>query len=304
MRQLWLRILAVVVLAVTVPASAQMAAPESARLIIRIVGHDGRPLNGVKAVVRGADLSNASSSSASSAMLVGLGHPARILHGGLLGLLELELSPETYDFAFTRAGYYDLELRGVRIEIPDSPLRIEELEPLRVMMHPRLDLDAEPENTQPLYLDAPSMKIAFRPTKPPIRATKARGMVTLTNTGTAPILLPVEHDFRWRPGQTLVLRIMLGVENTDIALDEHFGCRPTGGSCRRLAPGESVDVPVELRSERLYSAGLSSPALWGEAGRYEGTISAYLIHPYELEEQPTYSRRVEAPFQVSIKDWQ
>lgn len=296
--------------------AAQAVEPETAHLQVRVVDREGRPLSRVAAIVRGPDADSIEHvSTASTAVRVPLGDPARILRGGLLGRFDLDLPPAVYDIAFTRLGYYDLELRGVEIEIPDSPRRIDRLEPLRVMMQPRRDLTAEPESATPLVVHPPSLEISFRTTKPPVRSIAASGLVTFTNVGETPMLLPLEQDFEWQPDRTLVVRLMLEIEGTDVAFDEYFGCgslrldrsvtprRPVFQRCRRLAPGESAEVPVRLSSKLGYSVGLSRPAIWGDSGSYEGRVAASFIQPHSEDGAPPVSREIESAFELTIRGW-
>ncbi len=265
--------------------SAQAALPEVVHLNLQVFDQAGRPLDKVTANVQG-------------------GSTKQLLHGDLLGRLGLDLPVGTYSITFSRPHYYDLELRELRIEIPEPDLRKERFRQLRLMMLPRPAPGLSPRAPPPpRQVDASALSVAFHPTKPPVESIRAVGNVAFTNTGTEPLLLPQGRDLSWVPHRTLVLWIHFEIEGMPELAQQTLACEPPK-DCHELAPGESIEIPVELGRLLPDSLGQAIPVPWGTSGEVEGTVAAWLVLPHGAAEPPIVTRRVESTFRLTVKGWQ
>lgn len=269
---LWLAAVA----AVSAPAEAA-----AAHIELRIVDDYGEPLDGVSVEVRGSGLE-------------------KTYDGGLSGRLGLSLPVGVYELRFSRPDFYELALLGIEIEPPEGPQALPApFEPLRVMLTRRLILERDLPVIGPRYVDPPPLEISFRPQGTAVRGQPAHGVITLRNSGEQPVQLPLDRQFQWTP-QTLLMRLVVAIDGSDAAFDEPFVCLPPKG-CQELPPGGSIEVPVRLNSQRAYLQQESQPTAWNSSGDLAGTVGAYLVFPQGAAEVPTYTRSVEASFQITVQ---
>lgn len=219
------------------------------------------------------------------------------------GDLAVEKSPGTYDLRFSLNDYYDLVVRGVEIApIPEPRTGSSPASHLRVMMIPKVHFERDLVIVGPTYVEAPLLRVSFQATNP-VENQQARGTVTITNVGDQAQIVPLGREFKWTP-ETLLMRLQVEIEGSDVWYDQPFVCEPSKKTCRELQPGQSVDVPIELQSRASYGRPEWQPARWDAGGEpLDGVVRAYLVYPEsggDPERRGAYTREVEAAFEVTV----
>jgi len=249
-------------------------------LELRVIDEDGRPLGGVWVTIESEE-------------------PPRTLRGTLLGEHLFELREGSHQLRLSHPSTYDVVLSGFEINPPQDPKRLKSvLEPLRIMMQRRRDIEEDGPSQAKRKLGVPNLAITFSPEGRLVSQRPAIGVITLRNTGSGSIQMPYERTSMWTP-DSLTSRLTVQIEGTDLLFDEFFLCLPSD-SCLELAPGQEIEWPVSLNDAQSYSTGKSEPAIWPRAGFFGGKVGVELILPQRSAETPSTTHPVEASFTVEV----
>lgn len=320
-------------MATAVPCSCQDVRPDGVHLELRVLDQEGQPLNAVTVRIQEdvpkpqpwdeyiqeeeaspqaeQDDKEAPEADGAEADKKAETKAETKLEVDRRGHLDLDLAPGAWALTFSRPGYHDLELRHVEVRIPEDPdIRKSKLAPVRVMMQPRPETtltEAEQEAMdalRPRMVEAPPLEMRFQ-AEGRRKNLRARGVLTVTNTGDEPLQLPVEIDSLdapWTPS-SLLFHLRIAFEGSEVGFDETFVCEPAADTCQELAPGESVEVEIPLRHEPSYRVGQAVRTTWDRAGNLAAVLSAYLVYPHPADQrQETRTRPVEESFRVLIKE--
>ncbi len=216
------------------------------------------------------------------------------------GRFGLVLPEGVYELMLSKLGYYDVVVSGVKIEKRQAGNQIKTL---RVQMVPRLRFVQDSLVTGPRYVEAPPLTAAFRSEDPAVVGHAARGILTITNVGDIPQVLPLE-PLEPVPGETpneaWAMSVSLEIEGLRAAYYGTFACNPLH-DCHMLRPGESVEIPIHLLSRRSYGRGRIEPTTWGGSGVFAAIVELYIAHPSpEGELQPTHTRSIRNELWLTI----
>lgn len=261
---------------------AQGNPPDNNTLAVIVIDQDGQPLGNAEAVMRGGGQEWHAST-------------------GLEGRCTFNVANGTYDLLLKHPDFYETIIRGIEVNVPADPADRVAPGPLRVLMQRKLSFEKDLSIVGPTYVPPPPVAVDFRarPAAKPNRP--AQGVVTLTNNGTEPVIVPLRRDYEWS-ADLLLMRIYFGSEGTDLFYDEPLACLPDV-DCRSLLPGESVDIELDLYSRSGYAAGQKKAAVWPSDRLLEARIGLYWMLPREdPDSRPTYTRAIERSVSIPLDE--
>lgn len=219
------------------------------------------------------------------------------------GEFRIRLPVSTYDAEFEMDGFHKVVIKNIRVE--EEP--IDTVFAALVPAHPLIIKHYA--SGHPKKVPAPPLGISFALSPPVQKGTPMKGIVTITNEGNEPVLIPTRpRDNNYRP-EHLLLEVYLHTSREipeqggpyDVIVFATFLCLPDGGNCKKLEPGQQVSLTVDFLKRSGYGADNIEIYRYDVDAEFTGQLGISFVLPKPPDEVGTRTERIRKDVAFEIR---